>query len=373
MAEPTTTALVTLFLCGDVMTGRGIDQVLPSSVDPTLHEPYVRDARHYVEIAEEESGEIPAPVDYAYVWGDALDVLEDAKPDLRIINLETSVTTSEDYWKAKGIHYRMHPDNAALVSKAGIDCVVLANNHVLDWGYAGLEETLHVLEKNDIPAVGAGENDAAAAAPVVLEPDDAGRVLVFAYGTPGAGVPSTWAAQSDQPGVNVLPELSRSTARSVIETIRSRRRPDDLVVLSLHWGNNWGYQIPKEQVDFAHALIDSGAVDLIYGHSSHHVRPLEIYRNKLILYGCGDFINDYEGIGGHAGFRDDLTLMYFPVLDPRTGELRRLEMAPMEIRNFSLRRASEENARALHEILNRESADFGTEIVLRDGRLHLEQ
>ena len=78
----------------------------------------------------------------------------------------------------------------------------------------------------------------------------------------------------------------------------------------------------------------------MHGHSSHHVRPLEVYRGKLILYGAGDFLNDYEGIEGNEGYRDDLALMYFPTLDSRTGRLVRLRMVPLQIFRFSLRRAS---------------------------------
>src|SRR5512134_1140199 len=115
----------TLFLCGDVMTGRGIDQILPSPVKPNLYEAYVRSALRYVEIAEQASGPIARPVEPAYVWGDVLAVLERLRPDARIINLETAITTAEDAWVGKGIHYRMHPANAGCLSAASLDCCVL--------------------------------------------------------------------------------------------------------------------------------------------------------------------------------------------------------------------------------------------------------
>ena len=148
--------VVTLFLCGDVMTGRGLDQVFPQSSDPRLHEPYVRSALQYVELAEAQNGPIPAPVDHAYPWGDALGELGRAAPDARIINLETSVTTSDRQWRGKGIHYRMHPANISCITAAGIDCCVLANNHVIDWGFDGLRETLEVLQTAGLETAGAG-------------------------------------------------------------------------------------------------------------------------------------------------------------------------------------------------------------------------
>jgi poly-gamma-glutamate capsule biosynthesis protein CapA/YwtB (metallophosphatase superfamily) len=129
-----------LFLAGDVMTGRGIDQVLPHPGNPVLYEPWVRDAREYVQLAERLHGPIARPVDLDYLWGDALAELQQAGMDVRIINLETSITSSEDYWPAKEVLYRMHPGNAGCLTVARIDCCCLANNHVLDWGYQGLAE-----------------------------------------------------------------------------------------------------------------------------------------------------------------------------------------------------------------------------------------
>src|SRR5215467_6347244 len=112
---------ISLFLCGDVMTGRGIDQVLPHPVNPILYEPYVRDAREYVELAEAAHGPIPRPVSFDYIWGDALDELECAATDFRIINFETSITTSDEACP-KDINYRMHPANTPCITSARIDC-----------------------------------------------------------------------------------------------------------------------------------------------------------------------------------------------------------------------------------------------------------
>ncbi|MGH9631966.1 MAG: CapA family protein, partial [Bryobacteraceae bacterium] len=83
---------VKLFVCGDVMTGRGIDQILPHASDPTLYEGYLGSAIQYVDLAERVNGPIPKAVPYSYIWGDGLKGLARAAPDLRIINLETSVT-----------------------------------------------------------------------------------------------------------------------------------------------------------------------------------------------------------------------------------------------------------------------------------------
>jgi poly-gamma-glutamate synthesis protein (capsule biosynthesis protein) len=99
--------MIMLFFCGDVMTRRGIDQVMPHPCPPHLREPYVASALDYVALAGRANGPIPRPVDFGYVWGDALPEFDRRRPDVRIINLETSITTSEDL-QPKGINYRMN-------------------------------------------------------------------------------------------------------------------------------------------------------------------------------------------------------------------------------------------------------------------------
>ncbi len=248
---------VTLFVAGDVMTGRGIDQVLPNPGDPTIFEAYTSSARDYVQLAERANGTIPRPVDFTWIWGDALAALEAAAPDVRIVNLETAVTRTGSPWPYKGIQYRMHPANIPCLTAAAIDCCVLANNHVLDWGYAGLEETLASLAQADLPAVGAGPDLAAAQAPAIFDLPGRGRVLVFAGGLQSSGIPAKWAATRERPGLHLLPDLSDHTIRDIAHAVRTRKRPGDVVVISLHWGGNWGYSIPA-----AHSGRGTGAGDI---------------------------------------------------------------------------------------------------------------
>jgi poly-gamma-glutamate capsule biosynthesis protein CapA/YwtB (metallophosphatase superfamily) len=178
---------VTLFLCGDVMTGRGVDQVLPHPSEPQIHEPLIDDARAYVELAAAVNGPIPRPVDFAYIWGDALDELDRVMPDARIINLETSVTRSAS-WEGKGINYRMNPANIPCITRARVDVCALANNHVLDYGEEGLLETLDVLTKAGVKIAGAGRNLAEARAPAVIDLAGKGRLVVFAFPAADRGV-----------------------------------------------------------------------------------------------------------------------------------------------------------------------------------------
>jgi poly-gamma-glutamate capsule biosynthesis protein CapA/YwtB (metallophosphatase superfamily) len=356
---------ITLFLAGDVMLGRGIDQILPHPSDPALKEDYVRSATTYVGLAERAHGPIPRPVDLAYVWGDALELLDRNRPDARIVNLETSITTSDDF-APKGINYRMHPDNVGCLSAARIDCCTLANNHVLDFGRRGLLDTLETLERAGIASAGAGQNAASAEAPAIMQVAGGGRVLVFAFGEASSGIPPGWAAGTNEPGVSLLENLSERTALRIAERTRAIKRPGDTAVASIHWGGNWGYDIPREQMRFAHELIDRAGFDVVHGHSSHHPRAIEIHRDRPILYGCGDFLNDYEGIEGHEAFRDDLVLMYLPSLSASSGALIGLRLVPFQIRNFRLRRASRDDAAWLRDVLDREGGRFGTRTTMSD-------
>ena len=364
---------VTLLLAGDVMTGRGIDQVLPKPCDPRIHEGYVKNAKGYVRLAERAHGRIKQPVDFAYIWGDALAVLRRESPHVRIINLETSVTRSNRFWRGKGIHYRMSPENVACITAADVDVCVLANNHVLDWGHAGLAETLKTLRAAGVKTAGAGEDLAKASAPAVCEIAKGTRVLVFAFGCPSSGVYPSWAATKTRAGVHVLASLSNAAADGAAKLMKRHRRDGDVVVASIHWGGNWGYQIPADQRRFARRLIDTAAVDVVHGHSSHHARGIEVYRGKLILYGCGDLINDYEGISGHEAYRGDLGLMYFATLSPDTGRLQSLRMVPTQMRRLQLRRASRTDTQWLHKTLDRECRPLGARVVLgKDSALTLQ-
>lgn len=352
------------------MTGRGIDQILPHPCSPELHEQYVEFATEYVLLAERENGPIPYPVEFGYIWGDAIQVLTEAKPDVRIINLETAIT-SYDRALPKGINYRMHPGNTSVLEVAAIDCCVLANNHVLDWGATGLQDTMRALDGAGIRRAGVGADRAEAEQPATIPVGDAHRVLVFAFGARDSGVPSSWAATPTRPGVAVLPDLSLETAGAMTRRVAAERGRGDVVIVSIHWGSNWGYEIPPEHTQFAHALIDSGCIDIVHGHSSHHPRAIELYRNRLVLYGCGDLINDYEGIPGYESYRDDLSLMYLPTVDAETCELQQLEMIPMQIRNFRLNHASAADRDWITRRLDHECSRFGRHVIQSGGRLRL--
>jgi poly-gamma-glutamate capsule biosynthesis protein CapA/YwtB (metallophosphatase superfamily) len=362
---------LTLVLCGDVMLGRGIDQILRAPCAPQLHESYVKDAREYIALAEARSGPIPRRVDPAYPWGDALGVLDLAGLHARVINLETSITRSDDFDREKRIHYRVSPENATSLAVARIDICVLGNNHVLDWGGHGRVETLATLDRLGIGRCGAGRDLDEAMRPAILDLGEYGRIAVFSIGSTDAGVPPSWAADIGRPGVHLITRLDVHEVRELRRVIDAWRDPGTRIVLSIHWGPNWGFETPHEHRRFAQGMIDDAGVHVVHGHSSHHVKGIEVHHGQPILYGCGDLLADYEGIAGHEAYRGDLSLLYLVTLDG-AGALSRLEMVPMRTCRFRLERAGTDDTRWLATALARCGAKLDTSVAIEDGRLLLE-
>ena len=109
-------------------------------------------------------------------------------------------------------------------------------------------------------------------------------------------------------------------------------------------------------------------MSIVRGHSSHHPKAIEIYRDHLILYGCGDLLNDYEGIRGYERYRDDLVLMYFADLDPTSGSLLTLKLVPLQIKNFRLSIPSRRDIEWMRQTLDGECQPFGTRVIFDSER-----
>lgn len=346
--------VVRLFVGGDAMLGRGVDQLLQHPGSAELREEWVPDAHHYLRAAGAQ-----APQGFAWPWGEALPELSGA--DLRLVNLETSATVRGDFASGKVVHYRMNPANLPVLTAARIDVCSLANNHVLDFGPDGLADTLDGLDRVGVRRAGAGRTAAEAAEPALLPLPTGGRLVVVAVGMLSSGIPPAWEAGEHGPGVALCDGPSAEAAEEVLERVAAVKRAGDVAVVSVHWGENWNYEIAEDEVAFAHRLVEGG-VDLVHGHSSHHPRGLEVHRGRLVLYGCGDLVNDYEGIPTPAGFRDDVRVLYFVDFREETGELAGLRMVPMRSQQLQLRHAYPEDAEWLRSALIRTSRAFGTRV-----------
>ncbi len=357
---------VTVLLGGDVMLGRGVDQILPHPGDPELREPWVRDARYYVEAVERVNGRVPRPCGYDRPWGEVPALLDELAPEVRLINLETAITADGSFAPRKGIHYRMQPGNVPALTAIAPDVCALSNNHSLDFGISGLLDTLDALSGAHIRAAGAGVDLAAAQRPAAVPLPDGRRALIVSVSIRSSGVPPDWTATPGRPGVWCFAYPSVGHADEVVARLSDHRRVGEPAIVSVHWGSNWGYGIGLSERQFAHRLIDAG-IDIVHGHSAHHPRPIEIYRGKPILYGCGDVIDDYEGIGGHESYRPELRLLYLVTLAPASPAV--LRMLPLRIRRIRLERAGRGGRQWLLTRLADISRRFGTRIEAGPGDL----
>lgn len=322
----------TISFLGDIMLGRLIDQLLPTHVDES------DEASHVSAIRKRQ----PELKDYnsSSPWGNTLSLLNES--DLVLGNLETSATTSEEKWPDKVFNYRMHPANIECLKVRKLDYVSLANNHTLDFGRSGLFETVEVLERAGIAYAGAGRTVSEAQRPAVLHipssrsqssGQDPQRHEIHLYSF--SDHPSDW---EQVPEFNLIRYTEAHQTK--MKDILTCKHPDlsskpALKIVSIHWGPNYAWEPDHDITNLARFLIDECAVDIIHGHSSHHVQGVESYEGTLIIYGCGDFVDDYAVVPSH---RNDLSAVWNVIVAEKSNgdglELLRLEVFPNRIKSF---------------------------------------
>jgi len=368
------------------MLGRLIDQILPHANFDPEHVSWANQFKrqvHDLSSADHEQA-------FRYIWGNTLPLFHSSH--FNLINLETSVTSYEEKWPQKAFNYRASPANAlAALRLARVDYCSLANNHTLDFREQGLHDTIQTLRDAGIAYAGCGSNLAECMRPAILEKHGK-RIACFS----AADHPSMWAASDDPPRagihyidveklrfdqpdsdpvlIRIAKQLASVVRASASSSSQERARESDpkdavdLIVYSLHWGSNYEWHPPKAFQRFAHFVIDHG-VDLIHGHSSHHVQGIEIYKGKPVLYGCGDFLDDYAV---HEDYRNDLGFAYQLSLDPSTNRWLDLRLFPTAIHRFCVNRlaAGHQEAKWLTKTMTKLCASFHTRLTANgDGTL----
>lgn len=223
----------------------------------------------------------------AYPWGDTLDLFRQA--DWRMCNLECAISDRGSPWSVtpKVFHFRSDAKNIAVLTSAQIHAVSLANNHALDYDTPALLDTLDLLDQHGVARAGAGRNAGEAARAAVCDVGGT-RVGVVAFTD---NMPE-WEA-GDGPGVYFVPVATEDgRARQLLARVRRTAAEVDVLIVSAHWGPNWGRTPPPSHVELGRALVDAGA-DVVFGHSAHILRGVEFYKDRPILYSTGDFIDDY--------------------------------------------------------------------------------
>jgi poly-gamma-glutamate capsule biosynthesis protein CapA/YwtB (metallophosphatase superfamily) len=351
-----------IILLGDVMTGRAVDSILRTPSAPYTPHPGSRTIGEMIRDAEGKNGPIPRGVDAAYVWGEARAPLAAMDPSVRIANLETAITRSPER-QSKRINYRMDPANVEVLRALPIDCCTLANNHTLDWGRQGLTDTLDALDGAGIARTGAGRSYDEAWKPAYVPTAEGSRILVVGMAHGSSGIGRSWAAGPATPGIALLDEELKQEVRRLAELVRAHKSAGDIAVASIHAGPNWSFRVAPGYALFARALIEVAGFDVVHGHSSHHLAPLGFHRRRPVLFGCGDFINDYEGRDNPPEYNHTFAAAY--CLD--TTDLSRVEIKLFQIKKFRLERAGPADCARLAHMLSKCSAPFRTHFSIDAG------
>ena len=198
-----------------------------------------------------------------------------SQADIAFANLESPFTNTGTKFEKK-FNFKVPPDYAIGLIKAGFDVVTLANNHILDYGMDGLENTITVLDSIGLDHCGAGLSLAQAQQPAIIERNGF-RIAFLGY---SMVFPEEFWANRSMGGTNYPYNMEKN--------IRQADSLADFIVVTFHWGAE-GVNFPKDyQKFFAHTAIDCGA-DLVLGHHPHVLQGLEIYKNRLIAYSLGNF------------------------------------------------------------------------------------
>jgi poly-gamma-glutamate capsule biosynthesis protein CapA/YwtB (metallophosphatase superfamily) len=305
---------------------------------------------------------------YAYVWGDTIDIIRNA--DLSLINLECVIASTGKKWNKtfKLFHFRSHPEAIEVLKTASIDYTSLANNHTLDYDTEALIEMLSLLDKNKIAHSGAGRNL-----------NEAMKASILRRNSLRIGVVSLtdnqpeWEATTNSAGVNYIPITLENNYRDdrlklCIDNAKMAGSTN-MVIVSSHIGPHFREKPSAEYVSFAHRVIDLGG-DIYWGHSNHMPQGIEIYKDKLIMYDCGDFIDDYAI---DPIYRNDLSFIFLLNIDEGSNGLNYIELVPTKIWKFrtnTVTSSSSDLSIAINRMVNRCNS-LGTRCKIDNGRIKI--
>ena len=282
---------------------------------------------------------------YAYPWGNILPILKNT--DINIINLETTLSNSNKKIP-KVFNFKATPDKVKSLTKASINVVNLANNHILDFDTEGLLETIQTLNAAGIKHVGAGKNLEMAKKMVTIKKNGI-KIGVIGY----TDYPKAWAATKEKTGTNFI---QIGSIQKIKNDIKTAKKNVDILIITIHWGPNMRQQPPKEFQDFAHQIINAGA-DIIHGHSAHIFQGVEVYKDKLIMYDTGDFVDDYKV---DSLLRNDQSFLFLVTVN-KTG-IKKIKLIPLLISNMQVNKAEGEEKKEMIKKIKKLSAEFNTHI-----------
>ncbi len=315
---------VTLALAGDTMLGRGVAEAISQGSPRDLFAP------------------------------ELLELTTAA--DLFVANLECCISERGQPWPdpAKPFFFRAPPQAIEALHLLGVDCVTLANNPALDYGYEALIDTFEHLSQAGIEWVGAGPDEDRARASVLVTRGDFTLGIVAA-----TDHPSAYAATADRPGV-AFADLSAGVPEwltAAVAGVEASR-----VLVTPHWGPNMTSEPPGYVRRAAEELVASGA-DLVAGHSAHVFHGVA----PPLIYDLGDFLDDYAV---DPVLRNDLGLLFLITVDATSTHI---EAVPLKLDYCHTRLAEGADRRWITQRFTAACADLGTMVEERDGRLVLGQ
>lgn len=216
-----------------------------------------------------------------YPFEDVNDIFMGA--DISFVNLETCVSDRGESEKKEGYGFQTPPEYLQVYTEAGIDIVSVANNHVRDYGMEALDDTFRNLTNNGLAYIGAGRNVAEAEKMVIYEVD--GLKIGFTA-LNMINMDYTWYVRDDRAGINCI---DFAECEEYLSLISEYDKQCDVLFVSVHWGVEYTNAITEEQEAFGHMLCDNGA-DIILGHHSHTLQPVEYYNGSMIFYSLGNFL-----------------------------------------------------------------------------------
>jgi poly-gamma-glutamate capsule biosynthesis protein CapA/YwtB (metallophosphatase superfamily) len=271
--------------------------------------------------------------------------------DVAILNLECCISERGTRWRAPGkpFFFRAPPRAVELLNHLHVDCVTLANNHALDFGYEALLDTLGHLDSAGIAVAGAGADLDRARAPAVLE-SRGFRLAVLG----ATDHPADFASRSNAPGV-ALVDLEEPAW--LVDAIG--RAEADAVLVTPHWGPNMAVSPIAAIRHAAQALLQAGAA-LVAGHSAHVFHGVA----PNVVYDLGDFIDDYRV---DPVLRNDLGIVVLADVDVRG--IVRLEAVPLKLDYAYTGVAESADADWVERRLRTASAELGSAVRREGGRL----
>ena len=219
-----------------------------------------------------------------------------SEADLAMVNLETAVTDGGEPVAGKNYHFRSPAASFTALKAAGVDVVNMANNHALDYGPVGMQDTFSAIAAAKLPVTGIGHDAAEAYRPFRTTIKGQRIAILSATDWLEPELVSSWSATDTQPGLAF--SIDRTQLLAAVQKVRSQV---DTLVVFLHWGTEDTWCASGEQQDLATALLGAGA-DIIVGSHTHRVFGAGKVGPALVAYGLGNFVYWREdGESGRSG------------------------------------------------------------------------